>query len=109
VSGVVGAGDGAWCPLVGLIVLVAVVSMAWHVSRARSLLEEWARRNDFELVETEHRHLARGPFFWTTAKGQTVYRVMVRTRDGAVRKGWVRCGGFFLGLLSDHVDVRWDE
>ena len=109
VSAVAGAGDASLCFFIALVVVIGIVYIAWHFSRSRSLLEQWAGRNGFELIETEHRSLARGPFFWTTAKGQTVYRVTVRTPEGTVRRGWVRCGGFFLGLLSDQVDVRWDE
>jgi hypothetical protein len=28
---------------------------------------------------------------------------------GGVRSGWVRCGSWWLGLLSDQVEVRWDQ
>jgi hypothetical protein len=28
---------------------------------------------------------------------------------GRRRKAWVRCGGWFLGMLSDNVEVAWDE
>src|SRR5262249_35973173 len=54
------------------------------------------------------RNFFRGPFFWTSSKGQTVYRVTVEVK-GAVRTGWVRCGSWWLGLRSEQVEVRWDE
>ena len=28
--------------------------------------------------------------------------------NGSVRSGWVRCGGWWLGLRSDEVEVCWD-
>lgn len=40
---------------------------------------------------------------------QTVYRVTVEDGAGDVRRGWVRCGGFMVGLWSDKVQVKWDN
>jgi hypothetical protein len=85
------------------------VLIVWHFSRSRGLLEKWAAANGFRIIESNYRNLVRGPFFWTTSKGQTVYRVTVEDARGQRRSGWVRCGGFFLGLLSDRVTVRWDD
>ena len=85
-----------------------VVLIVWHFSRSRSLLEQWAQKNGFRIIHQEYRTFFRGPFFWTTSKGQTVYYVAVEDREGNRRNGWVRCGGWFLGLLSDKVDVRWE-
>ena len=48
-----------------------------------------------------------GPFFLTTSEGQMVYYVTVEDRDGRVRRARVHCGGWFLGMMSDHVDVEW--
>ena len=90
-------------------VVFAIVMIAWHFSRSRSLLDQWAADNGFRIIESSYRNLVRGPFFWTTSKGQTVYRVTVEDGSGRRRSGWVRCGGWFLGLLSDRVQVRWDD
>ena len=49
-----------------------------------------------------------GPFFWTIGK-QEVYYVTIRTADGQIKRGWVRCGNWFLGVLVDEAQVRWDE
>jgi hypothetical protein len=35
--------------------------------------------------------------------------VSLKDLDGHVRTGFVRCGGYWLGMLSDDVDVRWDD
>lgn len=95
--------------MVLVVVGFAVLSMVWHFSRSNTVLEQWAADNGFELLSSEYCHFMRGPFFWTTSKGQTVYYVKVRTRSGHVRTGWVRCGGFFLGLWSDAAEVRWED
>jgi hypothetical protein len=83
--------------------------MVWHYSRANDILTGWARDNGYEIVASERRWFFRGPFFFWTGKGQEVFYVAVRTHDGQLRRGWVRCGGFWLGMLSDQADVRWDE
>ena len=96
--------------LIFLFVSVAVIgSIAWHLSRSRSVLEYWANENGFQIVHSEYRTLFRGPFFWTTSRGQTIYYVTVRDGRGTERSGWVRCGGWFLGLMTDKAEVRWDD
>jgi len=95
--------------IVGVVILLVIASVFWHYSRSRSLLQQWADENGFVIVHSEYRSFFKGPYFWTSSKSQTVYYVTVRDRDGNERNGWVRCGGLFLGLLSDRTDVRWDE
>jgi hypothetical protein len=95
-----------------LLVAIGVIivgSIAWHFSRSRSILEHWANEHGFEILHSEYRNFFRGPFFWTTARGQTVYYVRVRDRQGIERSGWVRCGGWFLGLMADKAEVRWED
>lgn len=92
--------------LFGILVIGSIV---WHFYRSRSVLQQWADEHGFEIIRSEHRHLIRGPFFWTTSRGQTVYFVYVRDHKGKVRTGWVRCGGWFLGLMTDEAEVRWED
>jgi hypothetical protein len=94
---------------IALVVAFIVGMMVWHYSRANDILTGWARDNGYEIVASERRWFFRGPFFFWTGKGQEVYYVTVRTPDGQLHRGWVRCGGFWLGMLSDQADVRWDE
>ena len=94
--------------MVPVMLLLVATIFAWHYHRSRSLLERWAERNGSRILAAEYRHVFRGPFFWTSSKGQTVYRVTIEVMGG-VRTGWVRCGSWWLGLLSDRVEVRWDE
>jgi hypothetical protein len=99
--------------LQGLFVLAAlaavmILSVWWHFGRSGSLLRQWAARNDYRIIRKEYRSFFKGPFFWTSTKGQVVYYVVVEDSAGASRSGWVRCGGWWFGLLSDNVEVRWD-
>jgi hypothetical protein len=95
--------------LIFCFVTFAVLAIGWHYSRAASLLQRWAEQHDYRIIHKEYRYLFRGPYFWTTSKGQVVYRITIEDPEGTVASGWARCGGWFLGLLSDRVEVRWDD
>jgi hypothetical protein len=90
-----------------LVAVLAVLTLVWHFGRSSSLLRRWAAENGYRILSQEYRVLRQGPFFWTSARGQAVYYVVV---EDAVQKrsGWVRCGGWWFGLWSDNVEVRWD-
>ena len=92
----------------GAVAVLLGLTLWWHFGRSSSLLHQWAAKNGYRIVRQEYRHLFKGPFFWTSTKGQTVYYVVVEDAAGTRRSGWVRCGGWWLGLLSDNVEVRWD-
>ena len=95
--------------LFALFAVFGIAMMFWHFSRSKAILEDWARENGYTILSRERRYFARGPFFWTTSKGQDVYYVQVRTSDGHTRSGYVKCGGFFAGMMSDAVRVEWDD
>jgi hypothetical protein len=92
-----------------LAVLFIAASIFWSRSRSIEMLEGWAAQNNFTLVRYERRLFFRGPFFWDTNKSQEVFHVTIRWNDGTYRTGWVRCGGRFLGLFSDAVEVVWEN
>jgi hypothetical protein len=92
----------------GAVAVLLGLTLWWHFGRSSSLLHQWAEKNGFRIVRQEYRSFFKDPFFWTSSKGQTVYYVVVEDSAGTQRSGWVRCGGWWLGLLSDNVEVRWD-
>ena len=72
--------------LVGVAgLVVAVAAIAWHVSRSNSVLRQWADRNGYRIIEQEYRYLMKGPFFLTSSKNQTVYRVTIEDEHGRQR------------------------
>ncbi|MBI3857289.1 MAG: hypothetical protein HY293_16505 [Planctomycetes bacterium] len=73
-----------------------------------AMLERWAKANGFEIASSEDCWFFKGPYFWSATRGQKVYRISVRDRNGKLRSGYACCGGYLLGTLSDHVDVTWD-
>ena len=99
------AQGAAMLALVGVVVVLLVV---WSHGRAQALLRGWAERNGYRLLHQECRYFFKGPFFWTSGRNQVVYRVTVEDAAGR-RSGFVRVGGWFFGLLSDQVEVRWDD
>jgi hypothetical protein len=94
----------------GIAIAITLAGWAcyWNISRSRTLLRGWAAQNGFEILHSEFRFFRRGPFFWTTSKGQTVYYVRVRDAEGQTRSGWVRCGSWWLGLCSNKTEARWN-
>jgi cell division protein FtsW (lipid II flippase) len=90
-------------------VVMAGLYLAWHFARSRSLLQRWAASNGYEIIHSELRDLQRGPFLGSGSAKQSVYYVRVRGQDGRERSGWIRCGGFWSGLLSVKTEVRWED
>jgi hypothetical protein len=95
--------------LIPLVIMVVIATWIAHFSRSKTLLEKWAAENGFEILQREQRYISQGPFFWTTSRSQVVYHVNVRDGLGNVRSGWVRCGGWFLGMWSDKTEVKWED
>lgn len=91
-----------------LIVALAIAATIAQNARARSMLTAWAARERLTLVSSERCWFWLGPFWLRSGKDNVVYRVTVRDEDGRMRRGYVRCGGFFLGMWSDAVAVEWD-
>jgi len=98
-------------PVLGVFAVLglAVAMMVWHFRRSRNIAQQWAQDNGFELLSAERRFAFRGPFWWRTSKGQEVFRITVRDTGGRVRSGYLRVGGWVVGLLSDQADIKWDE
>jgi hypothetical protein len=93
--------------LVVIVAMMVVAMWVWHFARSRSLLEQWAGAGGYRILASERRFFRRGPFFFTTAKGQEVFYVTVEDESARVRRAYVRVGGFFWGMFSDKVSVRW--
>ena len=73
----------------------------------RAMLDRWAQAQKLTLVSVVSCWFFRGPYFFAT-RGQEVYRITVRDSEGALKAGYARCGGYWLGTLTDQVDVTWD-
>jgi hypothetical protein len=103
--------------VVGVVIAFFVCYMIWFELRSRAILSQWAWANEYTIVHLESKSFFtaplfkwnRGPFTWTSNLSQAVYSVRVRDREGRMRTGWVCCGAFWSGLLSNKVKVRWED
>ncbi len=88
--------------------LIVIASFWWQSDRSHTVIEQWAEQHGYRLVECNNSPF-KGPFFWTSSKGQTVYHVVVEDKTGRTRSGWVKCGSYWWGLMSDQAEVRWED
>lgn len=91
-----------------LLIGGAIVRTLWYSQRALVLAEQWARHSRRELLEFRPCWLWWGPFWWRRFGDHVVARIMVRTRAGDDRSGWMRCGGRYLGFSNRGVEVVWE-
>jgi hypothetical protein len=102
-------GDVSWIILVVIGLMGAGGFIIAQITRSQQLLQKWATENGYQLVQAQARPFPiRSPFSWSS-KNQRVYQVVVQDEQGNERGGWLRLGGYSSGLLSDQVEVRWDE
>lgn len=92
----------------GMLAII-LLSLWWTTAKSQRLIQQWAAKNEYQLVASEERYVRRGPFLWTTSRGQTVFHITVLDPAGRRYSGFVRCGSWFGGLFSDKVEVIWDE
>jgi hypothetical protein len=92
-----------------LLAVVIIAAMAWRHSRSTKLINAWARQSGFTILSAQRRLFSRGPFFLRSGKQQTVYHVTVRDGRGKTRAAYIRCGSWWIGLMSDDVKVEWDD
>jgi hypothetical protein len=69
-----------------------------RVSQSRSDLLRWADQGGYTLLFHE---AVRGGPFCKNRHDQVVYRVVIRNQGGALRQGWVACGG--------PLEVMWED
>jgi type II secretory pathway pseudopilin PulG len=102
--------QGTLEPLLTLIALLAaVVLILWFMKRSRFLLEQWAIHNDFVITRHQRRYYRRGPFLWKASNSQDVYYVTIWDRQSQkIRSGYVCCGSYWFGVITDKVTVIWD-
>jgi hypothetical protein len=96
-----------------LIVVAAPILaiMAWGLARVRRAHREVRAALDhggYAVVGMEQRLFRLGPLFWTTTRGQIVYRLIVRDEGGRQRTGWARWGRTWL-TKPDTLELRWDD
>jgi len=95
-------------PLVILVITIIAGALLRGNRHSRELVQAWADRNGYQIIQAKRRYLFTGPFPQVTSRGAQVYRVEVEVRPGLTRTGWVMCGSGFWGNDPDKTTVRWD-
>jgi hypothetical protein len=97
--------------VVAVLVVIVILAMRWRSGRTDRMLAAWAEENGFAILKKGGRNPLNSPFKARVVAGEPTAIVFIEIRDrkGRSRKGWVRLGGWYTGLLSDQVEVRWEE
>jgi len=97
---------------IALVLITVFVGLYWLGNlRSKTILHKWAAENGFQLVSFDQKYMiGTGPFKWgTNGRGQTVYFIRVRDREGKERSGWIRCGSYLGGVwFSKQTEVSWE-
>ena len=93
----------------GIGLVVIVLAIKWHTTRAHRFLNNWAEKDGYEVVSADIRWFGRGPFSLIFTRKQIVLQFTVSDSSGDTKSGWACCGHRAMGLLREMVDVRWDE
>ncbi len=88
---------------------LALIFLVWDYYRSVAILRRWVFDNGYQLLHYERRYLRLGPFFFMTSRSQRVFYIEVNNQRGEYHTGYARCGSWWVGLLSDKVEVRWNE
>src|SRR4029079_3562352 len=65
-------------------------------------IEEWAKKNELQIVSAERRRFFEGPF---SLNAGHVYRIVVRARNEDVGEGWLCLRSSLFG--ADWEEVEW--
>ena len=87
----------------GTLILVWLLPLSYK--KESKLLENWLKKNNFELISHEQRIFRKGPF-WASSIAQLVYLVEVKDVDGNIKVGFVMFGGPWLGILKRQENIE---
>lgn len=91
-----------------LLVFSAFAVVAFlRFARARRLINEWAESENLQICRRIWQPWLTGPFLAAPFGSQLVYHLVVRDATGKERRCWVKCGDWWLGLLSSKFEVAW--
>jgi hypothetical protein len=93
-----------------VFLVVFTIFMTYYKNSGLKVVEEWAKRGGYKILDSELRWVKTGPFFLSgTSRHQRVFLVTLENEDGKHLKAWIRVGGYLLGLLSDKIDIKWES
>jgi hypothetical protein len=79
--------------IIALVILVAVI-LGSKIEAGKDSVKNWATKNQYEVVNIEtHMTIFGTPYNWLN-KGQNIFEVDIKTKDGKSEKWWIRTGVF---------------
>jgi hypothetical protein len=87
--------------------LALVLHRMRHARMPDDVFQDWIEREGHRVISRQFRALLRGPFTWTTRKGQAVFHVILEDELSKQRTAWVRCTMQIDGAPVDAVEVVW--
>ena len=83
------AGKYSDATLSAVILAIFAARIAWRSRRARIILNRWAERTGYRVINARYRSFFKGPFFWKGGHYQAVYQVTVQVKGVAQPAGFV--------------------
>lgn len=89
--------------------MVILLTVIIHFKKSNQILKDWARDNQFAILESRLQIFNQGPLYWTTSPAQTVYYVKIASKpDAQIKQGYLRCGNVCGVLFSSKAEIHWD-
>jgi hypothetical protein len=79
--------------VIALIILVGFILTA-KIESGKDSIKKWAQKNKYEVVDVEtHMTVFGTPYNWLN-KGEHIFEVIIKTKEGKSEKWWIRTGVF---------------
>lgn len=92
------------------ISVIFFIVLTVHISWAKYRIKQWAKNNNYTIIRCNLCLINIGPFsYFGTSGGQSVFKIEIISHEGISKKGHVRIGGFFFGLIRNRIEVKWDN
>ena len=90
--------------------LLAIVAgtLVLRSVRGRRRVRKWAEENGLVVVERKNPWLRSNPFPMTPFNKRPLHYLVVRERDGRLRRCWLSTSANPFAPLSSRVDVVWE-
>ena len=79
--------------IIAVLILVAVILIS-KIESGKDSIKKWAQKNQYEVVNIEtHMTVFGTPYNWLN-KGEHIFEVIIKTKEGKSEKWWIRTGVF---------------
>jgi hypothetical protein len=79
--------------VIALLILVGFILTA-KIESGKDSIEKWAQKNQHEVVNIETHMTVFGTPYNFLNKGQNIFEVEIKTKEGISEKWWIRTGVF---------------